>query len=199
VRLLLLFPLLAAFLLTPLGVQVLLQDPVWSARTFCAFGVVAALMPLFLHSAVKSGPMLFFSRCLTIFLVLQLLLFAQTYGNLLAAQGHWERSRMAMLIPGLSKFIAETDSTKVTFTGSIGQTPLAQVPARIFPLLERMVTVPLTRNWRWGYEQLKIFGVYVFPGRAVATGEELTPFMDTPTFRIEQTQDGVAVVSFKSF
>jgi hypothetical protein len=131
--------------------------------------------------------------------VLQLLIFSQTYGNLLAAQSNWERSRMVMLIPGLSKFIAETDSTKVTFTGSIGQTPLLQVPSRIYPLLERMVSVPLTRNWRWGYEQLKIYGIYVFAGRALVQGEELSLFMDTPTFRIEQTQDGVAVVSFKSF
>jgi hypothetical protein len=195
-RLLLLFPLLFSFLLTPLGVQLLLQDPVWSPRTYCAFGVAAALMLLSLCAVARAGTPRLLARCLTAFLVLQLLIFSQIYGNLLAAQSNWERSRMAMLIPGLSKFIAETDSTKVTFTGSIGQTPLLQVPSRMYPLLGRMVSVPLTRNWRWGYEQLKIFGVYVFPGRALVQDEKLTLFMDTPTFRIEQTQDGVAVVSF---
>ena len=194
------FVLLACFLLSPLGIQVLLQDPVWSPRTFCGFGVAVTLMLLSLRAAAtdKFRKLAFYG--ILSLLCMQLIIFSQVYGNLLSAQNDWERSRITLLVQGLSRFIAETDSTEVTFTGSVGQTPLALVPARRYPLLERMVSVPLTRNWRWGYEQLKLFGVYVTPGRALnPAGEALTLFMDTPAFRMEQTADGVAVVTFKSF
>lgn len=199
-RLPVLLVLLICFLLSPLGIQVLLMDPVWSPRTFCGFGVAISLMLLSLRASATNWPGKLAFHCLLAMFCLQLVIFSQVYGNLLSAQNDWERSRITLLVQGLSRFIAETDSTAVTFTGSVGQTPLALVPARRYPLLERMVSVPLTRNWRWGYEQLKLFGVYVTPGRALdPAGEVLTLFMDTPAFRMEQTADGVAVVTFKSF
>ncbi len=198
-RLPLLALLLLCFLLTPLGVQLLLKEPVWSPRTFCDFGVTASLMLLALHGTISRAPGRFLLRALQFFLCLQLVIFAQVYGNLLAAQNNWERSRIAFMAQGLSRFIAETDSTSVVFKNSVGQTPLALVPARRYPLLERMVSVPLTHNWRWGYEQLKIYGVYVRPGRTLVPGEPLTPYLDTPVYSLEQTRDGIAVVSFKAF
>ncbi len=199
IRLALFFLLLFCFLLTPLGVQIVLQDPVWSPRTLYGFGVVISLMLLSLHGAVTRKGVIFIFRGLQIFLCLQLIIFAQVYGNLLAAQNNWERSRIAFMAQGLSRFIAETDSTAVIFKGSVGQTPLAVVPARRYPLIERMVSVPLTRNWRWGYEQLKIYGVYVRPGRPLKPDETLTPYIDTPVYTLEQTADGIAVVSFRAF
>ncbi len=199
VRLALLLILLACFLLAPLGVQILLQSPVWSPRTFCGFGVTVALMLLALRASASQWKSRAAFYVLLGLLCLQLGIFSQVYGNLLAGQGVWERSRIALLVQGLSRFIAETDSTRIVFTGSVGQTPLITVPARHFPLLERMVSVPLTSRWRWGYEQLKIFGVYVSPGRALRPRERLTMFMDTPAYRLELTEDGMGVVTFRSF
>ncbi len=198
-RLFLLFPLLLCFLLSPLGVQIILQDPVWSPRTLCGFGVIISLMLLALHGTITRKGFKFLLCGLQIFVCLQLVIFAQVYGNLLAAQNNWERSRIAFMAQGLSRFIAETDSTTVIFKGSVGQTPLTIVPARRYPLLGRMVSVPLTRSWRWGYEQLKIYGVYVRPGRPLRPDETLSPYIDTPVYSLEQTADGIAVVSFKAF
>ena len=79
----------------------------------------------------------------------------------------------------------------------MGLSPLAVNPAGKYPLLERLVTVPLTRNWRWGYEQLNTFGVQVqstpMPEGFDPAGET---FIKTPSYSIQKGPGDIGVVTF---
>ncbi len=198
-RLVLLLLILACFLLTPFGIQYVLPAPVWAPRTFHAFGVMAALMLLFLRAAMAGRVRARRALCLlrTIFVV-QLFIFAQVYGNLLDAQGQWELSHMSLLASDLNRFIRETGSSRVDFAGSVGLSPLVRTPARKYPLLQRLVAVPLTRDWRWGYEQLNTYGVSLIREDVAENiaPEHLRPFLETPAYRIDQTPEGVGLVRF---
>ncbi len=189
--------LLPCFLLCPFGVQFLLTDPVWAPRTFYGFGVLFALMLLSLRAFAGRRPIGRLVPAVQAVLLLQLLVFSNVYGNLLDAQNQWELSRMSLLASDLNRYIQATGSNQVAFVGSMGLSPLAVNPARKYPLLERLVTVPLTRNWRWGYEQLNTFGVQVqstpVPQGFDPSGEA---FITTPSYSIQKGPDGVGVVTF---
>lgn len=200
-RLALLCALLPCFLLTPLGVLSVLPHPIWHPRAFSGFGFLPALMLLALHGAAVRQKRLRVPVCiLQACFCLQLVIFAQVYGNLLTAQGHWERTRIAFMVQGLTRFIRETGVKTVYFKNSVGMTPLAAVPARNYPLLEKLVVVHLVQGWEWGHEQLKLYGVWLrYPEKDLDPAAPLSTYADTPVYRLEQTKDGAAVVSFKAF
>ncbi len=131
-------------------------------------------------------------------LAMQLLVFANVYGNLLDAQNQWEMSRMSLLASDLNRYIKETGSSRIFFVGSVGLSPLAVNPARKYPLLKRLVTVPLTRDWQWGYEQLHTFGVQVKrqPPPKNIDPAALSLFLETPSYRIDNGPDDTGVVTF---
>ena len=159
---------------------------------------MASLMLLSLHASATRNALRRFFSALQVFFVLQLLVFAQVYGNLLDAQGQWELSRIGLLAADLNRFIRKTGSSRVDFVGSIGLSPLVRAPAAKYPLLGRLVAVPLTRDWRWGYEQLITYGVKVdredIPENVPT--ESLTPFLETPNYRIDVTPEGVGRITF---
>ena len=197
-RIVLLLLLLFCLLLTPFGIQFVLDNPVWPPRTFQGFGVMASLMLLYVHAAAVKNFVRRIFFVLQVFFTLQLLIFAQVYGNLLDAQGQWEMSRIGLLAADLNRFIQETGSSKVDFIGSVGLSPLVRKPAAKYPLLERLVAVPLTKDWRWGYEQLITYGVKL-EREDVAENvppESLTPFLATPNYRIDITPEGVGRITF---
>ncbi|MDR2800116.1 MAG: glucosyltransferase domain-containing protein [Desulfovibrio sp.] len=191
--------LIFCFLLSPLGVQALLEFPVWSPRTFCAFGTILTLMLLSLHPGRKSGNCAKISAGLLAgFVGLQLLLFASLYGNMLSAQNEWEDLQLARLAPVIRAFKEEKGLDRVIFTNSAGYSPLMFRIGRRFPLIRRMTVVPLTRNMRWGYEQLRIYGAPVREGWALPEDARLVLYRDTPYFRIEECPGAAAVVTFKN-
>ena len=197
-RLLLLVVLFPCFLLCPFGIQFLLTDPVWAPRTFYGFGILVALMVLSLSAFAAGRLGKLFAQAVRALLLIQLLVFGNVYGNLLDAQNQWELSRMSLLAVDLNRYIQVTGSSSVAFVGSMGLSPLAMNPARKYPLLERLVTVPLTRNWRWGYEQLYTFGVQV-KSTPVPQGLDtapLEPFIETPSYRIQKGPGDVGIVTF---
>ncbi|MDR0828267.1 MAG: glucosyltransferase domain-containing protein [Desulfovibrio sp.] len=191
--------LIFCFLLTPLGVQISLETPVWSPRTFCAFGVLLTLMLLSLRPGVRSS---FFARLFACSLVgfigLHLLIFSSLYGNMLSAQNRWEEAHLSLLASELGAFREEKGGDKVIFTNSAGYSPLMAMVGARYPLIRRMTVVPLTRNMRWGYEQLKIYGITVRTGGVLPEGTALTLYRDAPFFRIETSPDSMAVVTFKN-
>ncbi|MDR1490623.1 MAG: glucosyltransferase domain-containing protein [Desulfovibrio sp.] len=191
--------LIFCFLLSPLGVQAPLEFPVWSPRTFCAFGTVLALMLLSLHPGRKSGNCAKISAgFLAGFVSLQLLLFASLYGNMLSVQNDWEDLQLARLAPVIWAFKEEKGLDRVIFTNSAGYSPLMSGIGRRFPLIRRMTVVPLTRNMRWGYEQLKIYGAAVRAGKPLPEDAQLVLYKDTPYFRLEECPGAAAVVTFKN-
>lgn len=198
IRILLLFLLIPCLLMTPFGIQFVLDNPVWPPRTFQGFGVMASLMLLYVHAATPEGVVRRAFLVLQIFFTLQLLIFAQVYGNLLDAQGQWEMSRIGLLASDLNRFIRKTGSSRVDFIGSVELSPLVHTPASKYPLLGRLVAVPLTRDWRWGYEQLITYGVKLdredVPDN-IPPGS-FTPFLETPNYRIDVTPDGVGRITF---
>ena len=198
IRIALLAALLFCLLLTPFGIQFVLDNPVWPPRTFQGFGVMASLMLLYLHASATRNALRRMFSALQVFFVLQLLIFAQVYGNLLDAQGQWELSRIGLLAADLNRFIRKTGSSRVDFVGSIGLSPLVRTPAAKYPLLGRLVAVPLTRDWRWGYEQLITYGVKVDREDVPENipPESLTPFLETPNYRIDVTPEGVGRITF---
>ena len=198
VRLFCIIVLLPVFLLAPFGIQFALSSPVWAPRTFQGFGTFMALMQLSLHAYAKGRVTLWIKRIMQPLLLVQMLVFANVYGNLLDAQNQWELSRISLLASDLNRYIMDTGSSRVSFVGSVGLSPLAVNPARKYPLLERLVTVPLTRDWRWGYEQLNTFGVQVKrqPPPQGLTPEMLTPFIQTSSYRIERGPDDLGVITF---
>lgn len=198
IRVILLAALLFCLLLTPFGIQFVLDNPVWPPRTFQGFGVMASLMLLYLHASATRNAMRQIFSALQVFFVLQLLIFAQVYGNLLDAQGQWELSRIGLLAADLNRFIRKTGSSRVDFVGSIGLSPLVRTPSAKYPLLGRLVAVPLTRDWRWGYEQLITYGVKVDREDVPENipPESLTPFLETPNYRIDVTPEGVGRITF---
>ncbi|MDR2124199.1 MAG: glucosyltransferase domain-containing protein [Desulfovibrio sp.] len=185
----------------PLGVQAVLSSPVWSPRTLLAFGPVLTLVLLGITPAGNAGgtgkAAGTAAPALILLIDVQLLIIAALYGNMLAAQNRWEQARFAALAPILAAFAAENNSDRVNFAGSVGYSPLMDVPGRRFPLIRRMTVVPLTRDMRWGYEQLAVYGIAARPGRAPAEGDTLRPYADTPFFRLDATADGSAFVTFK--
>jgi hypothetical protein len=219
--------LLLCLISTPLGVQLLLSSPVWSPRTLLAFGPVLTLVLLGITpgrnaagtntgkaagtntgkaagtntgkaAGTNTGKAAGAAALVLILLIdVQLLIVASVYGNMLSAQNRWEQARFAELAPVLAAFAAENNSGRVTFAGSVGYSPLMDVPGRRFPLIRRMTVVPLTRDMRWGYEQLAVYGIAARPGRAPAKGGNLRPYADTPFFRLDATADGEAFVTFK--
>jgi hypothetical protein len=190
-------------LAAPLGVQTVLGSPVWSPRTLLAFGPVLTLVLLGItpgrskagtnarRAAATAVPVLILLMDVQLFIV------ASLYGNMLSAQNRWEQARFAALAPVLTAFAAENNSDRVIFSGSVGYSPLMDVPGRRFPLIRRMTVVPLTRNMRWGYEQLAVYGIAARPGKAPAEGDILRPYADTPFFRLDATADGEAFITFK--
>ncbi len=197
-RLGLILLLLPCFLLCPFGIQFALSDPVWAPRTFYGFGVMLSLMLLSLHAFAHGRTGRIIESTVRGLMLLQLLVFANVYGNLLDAQNQWELSRMSLLASDLNRYIQATGSSSVAFVGSVGLSPLAVNPAQKYPLLERLVTVPLTRNWRWGYEQLKTFGVAVkdtpVPQGAPTAATDV--FIETPSYRIQRGPGDVGIVTF---
>jgi hypothetical protein len=188
---------------TPLGVQTVLVSPVWSPRTLLAFGPVLTLVLLGITpgrsaAGTNAGRAAGTTALVLILLIdIQLCIVASVYGNMLSAQNKWEQARFAALAPALAAFAAENDSDRVIFAGSVGYSPLMDVPGRRFPLIRRMTVVPLTRDMRWGYEQLAVYGIAARPGKVPAEGDILRPYLDTPFFRLDATADGAAFVTFK--
>ncbi|MDR1685596.1 MAG: glucosyltransferase domain-containing protein [Desulfovibrio sp.] len=213
--------LLLCLIAAPLGVQVVLSSPVWSPRTLLAFGPVLTLVLLGITPAgsaagtnvrraagtaapAGSAPATNVRRAagtaavvLILLIDVQLLIVASLYGNMLSAQNRWEQARFAELAPALAAFAAENNSDRVIFAGGVGYSPLMDVPGRRFPLIRRMTVVPLTRDMRWGYEQLAVYGIAARPGKVPAEGDILRPHADTPFFRLDATADGEAFVTFK--
>ncbi len=199
VRFVVLCLLFVCFLLTPAGLVAVLPHPVWAPRAFCGFGTALALMLFALRGAARGKTARRLFGVLSVLLCLQLIIFAQAYGNVLTAQERWERTRIAFLAEGITRFIAETDGTEVIFKNSVGLSPLAEAPVRQYPLLAHLAVVPIARGWEWGYLQLKLYGVHVQqPDRVPEPGESLEIYLDTPVYRLERTVDGLGVISFKS-
>lgn len=198
-RLLGLLVLLVCFWLTPFGMQLLLHSPVWAPRTFYSFGVMLALMLLQLQVFSKKQPYKAAGRIIQGLLVWQLLVFAQVYGNMTDNQNKWELTQMTALAVDLNSYIAQTGSNRITFIGSLGLAPLNRYSVSRYPLLGRLVVVPLTDTWRWGYEELKAFGVSLqaqtlLPDHA---GKARTVFIKKPGYVIEQGPDDVGIVTFQ--
>jgi hypothetical protein len=195
--------LLLCLVAAPLGVQIVLSAPVWSPRTLLAFGPVLTLVLLEITPArsaagTNAGKAAGTAALVLILLIdIQLLIIASLYGNMLSAQNKWEQARFAALAPVLAAFAAENNSDRVIFADSVGYSPLMDVPGRRFPLIRRMTVVPLTRDMRWGYEQLAVYGIAARPGKVPAEGDILRPYADTPFFRLDATADGGAFVTFK--
>ncbi len=198
-RLLALPLLLACFWLSPAGLQLVLKAPVWSPRTFYAFGIMLALMLLHLGFCARSKGARRSAVCvLQGVLVWQLLIFAQVYGNLQDNQNNWEHSRMTLLASDLNAYITETGSCRIAFVGSLGAAPLNQQVGAYYPLFNRLVAIPLTSSWRWGYEALKTFGVTVQaePLTHELAAAQRTLFLEKPGYRVEKGADGIGIVTF---
>ncbi len=187
------------FLLAPVSLVAVLPHPIWAPRAFCGFGTTLALMLLALHGAAsRRKPLRLPLLVLNSLLCLQLVMFAQVYGNMLTAQERWERTRIAFMAEGVSRFTADTGVTEIFFRNSVGLTPLAVVPTRTYPLLTHLLVVPVARGWEWGYTQLKLYGLHIqAPERPLRPGEPLSLYLDTPIYRLERTKDGLGVISFK--
>ncbi len=197
-RLLLIPALLFCLLLSPFGVQFALSQPIWAPRTFMGFGVLMSVMLLSLYSRARGRFLRRLAWAAQGLVLIQLLVFANVYGNLLDAQNQWELSRLSMLARDLNSYIKETGSSAISFVGSVGLSPLAVNPARKYPLLERLVTVPLTRDWRWGYEQLITFGVKVErrPMPENLDPADLIVFLENPNYLIQRAPDDTGIVTF---
>ncbi len=190
--------LLPCLFFTPFGVQFVLSSPVWAPRTFHGFGVLVSLMMLSLYGFTKNRTARWVTKTIQGVLIIQLMIFANIYGNLLDAQNEWELSRVALLARDLNQYIKETGSSSFSFIGSVGLSPLAVNPTRKFPLLERLVTVPLTRDWRWGYEQLNTYGVQIQrrPLPENINEMSLTTFLESSSYKIQRTADDTGIVTF---
>lgn len=199
IRLLALGVVLGCFLLTPFGFQFLLESPVWTPRTFYGFGVMLALMLLQLHIFSKGNVQKVGLRLAQGLVVWQLLVFAQVYGNLLENQNDWELTRMTLLAADLNSYITQTGSCRVAFVGSLGNSPLNTQTTARYPLLGRLVTVPLTSAWRWGYEELKTFGV-TLEAQTLSPALASQPrklFTKKPGYSIEEGPNGLGIITFQ--
>lgn len=197
-RLLLLLLVLPCFWLTPLGLQVVLDYPAWSPRTFYSFGVVLSLMLLHLGLFAKGRFKRLGIRGLQALLIWQLLVFAQVYGNMQNNQKEWENSRMTLLAMDLNLYIRETGNCRVAFVGNMGRAPLNEKTELHYPLMSRLVSVPLNNACRWGYEELKTFGAAVVPHVLTINlaSEPRTLFLEKPGYRIEKGPDDIGIVTF---
>ena len=198
-RLLALGVVVFCFLLTPFGIQLLLESPVWTPRTFYGFGVMLALMLLQLHIFSKGNVQKVGLRIAQGLVVWQVLVFAQVYGNLLENQNDWELTRMTLLAADLNAYITQTGNCKVAFVGSLGSSPLNSQTTTRYPLLGRLVTVPLTSAWRWGYEELKTFGV-TLEAQALSPALATQPrklFAKKPGYSIEEGPNGIGIITFQ--
>lgn len=190
--------LLPCFWITPFGIQMFLESPVWTPRTLYGFGVMLALMLLRLHIFSKGRVQKAGLRIVQGLVIWQVLVFAQVYGNLQDNQNGWEQTRMTTLAPDLNSYITQTGSCRVSFVGTLGRAPLNQRTVGRYPLLGRLATVPLTSTWRWGYEELKAFGVTLVPQVLVENlaAQPRKLFVEKPGYRIEEGPDSIGIVTF---
>ncbi|MDR2125126.1 MAG: glucosyltransferase domain-containing protein [Desulfovibrio sp.] len=201
------FPRLAALLLLTaflpmsiFGLQFFMQNPPWWARYFQSFGFLPALCLLGIRRTATKGPQGKAAAALCGLMTLQLVLFADVYGNLLARQREWEFLHFAPLYADLRKLVRDGDCKTVIFKGSIGHTPLMRTPASKFPILRRLVRVYAGEDYNNGYwsgKQLRIYGI---------TADRVTKNPDASTLRQVRTDnaaytiavspEGTAVVTF---
>ena len=197
-RLFVMLALLFCFILSPFGLQMLLKNPVWAPRTFYGFGVALAILLLHLNRCFQRKPVIWAMRTLVVLAVWQLLVFAQVYGNLLSNQKEWESTRIILLAEDINSYIQKHNSSRITFMGTLGRAPLNINIISHYPLLWHLITVPLTSTGRWGYEELKTFGVTLEPSALTPSmiNAPRTLFMEKPGYRIETGPENIGIITF---
>jgi hypothetical protein len=193
--------LLTAFLpLSIFGMQFCMQDPPWWARYFQSFGFLPALCLLGIRRTATKGLRGKAVTALCGLVTMQLVLFADVYGNLLARQREWEFLHFAPLYTDLRKLVRDGDCNTVIFKGSIGHTPLMRTPASKFPLLRRLVRVYAGEEYNTGYwsgKQLKIYGITVNRVTEAPPASTLRQVRtDNAAYTIAVSPDRTAVVTF---
>jgi hypothetical protein len=200
------FPRLAAVLLLTaflppsiFGLQFCMQNPLWWPRYFQSFGFLPALCLLGIRRMAKNGLRGKAAAAFSGLMTLQLVLFADVYGNLLARQQEWEFLHFAPLYTDLRKLIQDGDCKGIIYKGSIGHTPLMRIPATKFPILRRLVHVYASDEYNgdWSSRQLRFYGITVDRVSGDPPASTLRKVRtDNAAYTIAISPDGIAVVTF---
>jgi hypothetical protein len=190
--------LLASLPLSIYGLQVCLQNPLWWPRYFQSFGFLPALCLLGIRHAAKNRLHRQAVFALSGLLTVQLVLFADVYGNLLARQNEWELMHISPLYLDLRRLAQDTDCKFLIYKGSIGHTPLLRIPASKFPILRRLVHVYTSdeTNGYWSSKQLRIYGIVADRLEPAETPSRLSVWTANAAYKIETSPEHIAVVTF---
>ncbi|MDR1685618.1 MAG: glucosyltransferase domain-containing protein [Desulfovibrio sp.] len=192
--------LLTAFLpLSIFGLQFCMQNPLWWPRYFQSFGFLPALCLLGIRRTAKKGLCGKAVTVLSALMTMQLVLFADVYGNLLARQREWEFLHFAPLYTDLRKLVRDGDCKTVIFKGSIGHTPLMRTPASKFPILRKLVHIYASDEYNgyWSGKQLRIYGITVNRVTGNPPASTLRSVRtDNAAYTIGISPEGTAVVTF---
>ena len=139
---------LAAAFCVSYGIYTFLAEAPLMVRCLYGFGAVLAFASVVGVSGLRRYPV----KMISIALSWCFLAFAFIYGNALNAQKEYTDFRAAMIISDLNRqsFALTDDIKRVQFTGSVEYAPAVKKTVDHFPILKRMVTIPLKEGAeRW--------------------------------------------------
>lgn len=196
VKTVLLIILLPALSLAPFLIQIFLTYPIFLPRTFLAVGCVFFILlfdPLLLFKDRRPYRYLFIG--IALYCALQITIFGNIYGNMLASQKEWENNRLPLLTYHLAKARQMTGCNTIYFANEIGYSPTFHNIGHKYPIIYKLISPSIGRLY-FPAEVLLRHGVelYKYPKEPMRDPQPL--LFDEPWYDITAT-DNTCILKFK--
>jgi len=130
------------------GAYLLLATPLYSPRALIGFGILLAIICVYIVSGFKKVAVV-----TVLALNWSFFIFAFSYGNALADQGRYVEFRRGLLLEDLNVLYPNQNKESIPFQlkNSIDFTPVVKNIAKHYPVIERLVPKRLDKDFCWEY------------------------------------------------
>ena len=131
------------------GAYVILEKPLFAARSFYGFGVLVAILGII---AINGKTANYMGKLACILLGWSLIVFSLAYGNALAEQKRYETFRAHILLNDVSKIpgLDRNNVMKMQLKGNVGYSPVLQRMQKRYPILNLLVNIQLKEGYCFG-------------------------------------------------
>ena len=143
------------------GAYVILEKPLFAARSFYGFGVLVAILGII---AINGKTANYMGKLACILLGWSLIVFSLAYGNALAEQKRYETFRAHILLNDVSKIsgLDRNNVIKMQLKGNVGYSPVLQRMQKRYPILNLLINIQLKEGYCFG--EFYLFNYFPLPG-----------------------------------
>lgn len=143
------------------GAYIILEKPLFAARSFYGFGVFIAILGII---AINGNTASLMGKLACILLSWSLIVFSLAYGNALAEQKRYESFRAHILLNDISRIpgLDKGNVKKMQLKGNVGYSPVLQRMQKRYPMLNLLVNIQLKEGYCFG--EFYLFNYFPLPG-----------------------------------